>query len=312
MTDPREIDEKTRYLENLRAVYASLQQPPPRRGRDQDASTVVGPRSGAPDGATAEAHAPSLEGTHRKRNGALAAILTGGAFLLGKLKLLGILGGVLKLKTFATMILSVAAYATVWGWAFALGFVLLIFVHELGHAIVLRREGIPAGAPVFVPFLGAFITMRGRPRDAAVEAKVAIGGPITGSLAAWAVLAAGLALNQPLLLALGHTGILINLFNLIPVPPLDGGRVAGAFTRTFWIVGYAVGVVALFVTRSPILFLILIVGLFTLWQRLRHPIPGYDSIPRSQRLAVSVTYAALLLALVITLPLGHQTFPPIE
>lgn len=310
MTDPRETDEKSRYLENLRAVYASLQQPTPRRRADGDAKpeaerdvsghAAVGP----PGSATA--------GSRRKRTGLIAAILTGAAFLLGKLKLLGILGGVLKLKTLATMLVSVAAYATAWGWAFALGFVLLIFVHELGHAIVLRREGIPAGAPVFVPFLGAFITMRGRPRDAAVEARVAIGGPITGSLAAWAVLAAGLAFGEPLLLALGHTGILINLFNLIPVPPLDGGRVAGAFTRSFWFVGYAVGVIALVVTRSPILLLVLVLGLFTLWQRMRHPIPGYDAIPRSHRLAVSVTYAALLLALVVTLPLGHQTFPPID
>jgi len=306
MTDPRETEERTRYLENLRAVYASLQHPAAGRSSPSDAP---GADHGAPG---RSAGSPSTTGSQRKRTGLLAAILTGAAFLLGKFKLLGILGGVLKLKTLATMLLSVAAYATAWGWAFALGFVLLIFVHELGHAIVLRREGIPAGAPVFVPFLGAFITMRGRPRDAAVEARVAIGGPITGSLAAWAVLAAGLVFDQPLLLALGHTGILINLFNLIPVPPLDGGRVAGAFTRGFWFVGYAVGIVALVVTRSPILLLVLVLGLFTLWQRMRHPIPGYDAIPPSQRLAVSLTYAGLLLALVLTLPLGHQTFPPID
>src|SRR5262249_58531440 len=128
-----------------------------------------------------------------------------------------------------------------WGWAFAVGFVLLIFVHEMGHAVALRREGIPAGAPVFIPFVGAFVAMQGRPRDAAVEARVAMAGPLTGSLAAWLTLGAGLAWPQPLLVALGHTAVLLNLFNLVPVPPLDGGRLAGAFPRADWLPRYSGG-----------------------------------------------------------------------
>ena len=215
----------------------------------------------------------------------------------------------LKLKTFATMLLSIAFYATEWGWPFAVGFVLLIFVHEMGHAVVLKHEGIPAGAPVFIPFLGAFIAMKGLPRNAYVEAKVAIGGPISGSVAAWAVLAYGLAMEQRLYVTLGHAGILLNLFNLIPVSPLDGGRIAGAFTRTFWIVGYALGLVALAATRSPILLIVLFVGLFTLWQRWRHPVPGYHDIPRAKRLMVALGYALLIVALALTLPLGMEAHP---
>jgi Zn-dependent protease len=287
MSKPLSEDESRRRIENLRAV-------------------LEGPRP-APSGATAGAGGPRP--THRARNSALGVLAAALVFLASKLKFVGLLAGVLKLKTLGTILLTIGLYATEWGWAFAAGFVLLIFVHELGHMIVLRREGIPAGAPVFIPFLGAFIAMRGRPRDAYVEAKVAIGGPIAGSVAAWAVLVAGLALGHPLLVTLGHAGILLNLFNLIPVSPLDGGRIAGAFSRAFWIGGYGLGVGAVLLTRSPLLLLVMLVGLFTLWQRWRRPVPGYDAIPRARRLAVGLGYAALVVALVLTLPLGMSLYP---
>lgn len=197
MTAPGDAERRAAELENLRAVYRSLRQPQP----------------------AGEARAG------RGRSVAAGAAGAGLLFVLGKAKLLGLLAGVLKFKTLATMLLSIGVYAVEWGWAFALGFVLLIFVHEMGHAVALRAEGIPAGAPVFIPFVGAFVAMQDRPRDAAVEARVAMAGPVVGSLAAWAVLSAGLALEQRLLIALGHTAVLLNLFNLVPVPPLDGGRI---------------------------------------------------------------------------------------
>lgn len=295
MSDPTaEAEAARKRIENLRAVFAGPEAAPPRSG---EAAKREATKSGAE-----HPH-------HRTRNTVLGGAGAGLVFLLSKLKFLGLIAGALKLKTLATMLLSVGLYATEWGFPFALGFVLLIFVHEFGHWIALHREGIPAGAPVFIPFLGAFIAMRGQPRDAYVEAKVAIGGPILGSLGAWAVLAAGLLTDRPLLVTLGHSGILLNLFNLIPVSPLDGGRIAGAFTRTFWIVGYALGVVALVVTRSPILLLVLLVGLFTLWQRWRHPVPGYHEIPRAQRLMIGAAYAGLVIALAMTLPIGLETHP---
>src|SRR3989449_530380 len=238
---------RAREVENLRAVYQSLQQPQaPVEARSGQAKKVAAGAAGA-----------------------------GLLFVLGKAKFLGLLAGVLKFKTLATMLLSIGAYAIEWGWLFAIGFVLLIFVHEMGHAVAMRIEGIPAGPPVFIPFVGAFVAMQGQPRDAAVEARVAMAGPVVGSLAAWAVLGAGLELEQRLLVALGHTGILLNLFNLVPVPPLDGGRIAGAFTRTYWLIGYAVGIAALLVTGSPILLLVLVIGLFMLVRRWRDPMPGY-------------------------------------
>ncbi len=289
---PEELER--RRIENLRAVLAG----PPSANA---APTRAKPGAGQP-GENAPEH-------HRTRNSILGMLGAAALFVLSKLKFIGLLAGALKLKTLATMLLSVGLYATEWGWAFAAGFVLLIFVHEMGHVAVLRHEGIPASAPVFIPFIGAFVAMRGMPRDAYVEAKVAIGGPVAGSIAAWATLAAGMWLEHPLLVTLGHAGILLNLFNLIPVSPLDGGRIAGAFTRTFWIVGYGLGLVALVLTRSPILLLVMAVGLFTLWQRWRNPVPGYHDIPRAKRLAVGLGFAVLVIALVLTLPIGLVPHP---
>jgi Zn-dependent protease len=271
-----DAERRAREIDNLRAVYQSLQP----GGTPTDARSRVG------------------------RNVAATSAIGGGLlFLLSKAKFVGLVAGVLKWKTLATMLLSIGAYALEWGWAFAAGFVLLIFVHEMGHALALRREGIPAGAPFFIPFVGAFVAMHGRPRDAAVEARVAIAGPLIGSLAAWLTLGAGLAWPQPLLVALGHTAVLLNLFNLVPVPPLDGGRIAGAFTRTYWVLGYAVGVVALVLTRSPLLLIVMIVGLVTLMRRWRDPVPGYDALSARQRATIALAYTALVAALLVTLPL---------
>ena len=276
MTDSSETERRSAEIENLRAVYQDLQRPGAR---------------------------PTTRPSHGGRTAAGFAG-AGLLFLLGKAKLLGFLTGALKFKTLATMLLSIGAYAIEWGWLFAAGFVLLIFVHEMGHVVAMRIEGIPAGAPMFIPFVGAFVAMHGRPRDAAVEARVAMAGPLAGSLAAWAVLGAGLALEQRLLLALGHTAILINLFNLVPVPPLDGGRIAGAFTRAYWVAGYAIGVIALLLTRSPLLLIVLVVGLWTLVQRWRNPVPGYDALPSRQRALIASAYAGLVAGLVATLSVG--------
>jgi len=255
----------------------------------------------APAAPTADPPGPGAAARRRTWWGSLGVFL---ALVLGKLKFLGVITGVLKLKTFATVLLSIAAYATQWGWAFAAGFVLLILVHEAGHAIVMHREGIPASAPVFIPFVGAFIAMRGRPRNAYVEAKVGFGGPLLGSLASWATLALGLGLERPLLVGLGHAGVLLNLFNLVPVSPLDGGRIAGVFSRPFWVLGYAIGIAVVVFTGSGILALVLLVGLVTLYQRLRHPVPGYHDVPPASRRVMGLAYLVLVVGLALTLPMG--------
>jgi Zn-dependent protease len=279
MTDADDLERRrAREIENLRAVYQSLQQPPTR-----PAST-----------------------SHVRRNTVVGAIVAALLFIAGKVKILAFLASVFKFKTLATMFVTIGVYAFEWGLPFAVGFVLLIFVHELGHALAMWNEKIPAGAVVFIPFVGAFIAMRDQPRNAHVEARVAIAGPLVGSLGAWAVLGAGVMLEHRFLVALGHTAVLINLFNLVPVPPLDGGRIAGVFTKTYWVIGYAVGVLALLVTQSPLLLIVMLVGLWMLIQRWRNPLAGYDAVSRGQRLGMALGYAALVTALLASLPVGQE------
>ena len=199
----------------------------------------------------------------------LLFVLKFGKFLLPLLKL-----G--KFTTLISMLASVGVYAMAFGWPFAAGFVALIFVHECGHALALRREGIPSGLPVFIPFLGAFIAMKGLPRNAYIEAKVGIAGPLLGSLGALSVLLMGLFSenHQGLFLALAQTGFLINLFNMIPVSPMDGGRVAGGISRWLLIVGLLLGVWIFWQLGSPLLLLMLILGGLQTWRSFKRPRPG--------------------------------------
>ena len=242
--------------------------------------------------------APAREGqvtTRLRRWGAPGVLL---AVLLGKLKWLLVVAKFLKLSTLLSMLLMVWVYATMWGVPFAVGFVLLIFVHELGHALVMRQQGIPAGAPVFIPFVGAVIAMRGLPRDAYVEAVVAIGGPLLGSLGAAVCLAAAVTTGERFWYALASTGFLINLFNLIPLYPLDGGRIIGAISRWLWLVGAAVGVTVFLITQSPLMLLVLLFGLLNVGQLRRGPAADYYRIPAARRIAIGTAYLGLVVALV--------------
>jgi Zn-dependent protease len=145
----------------------------------------------------------------------LAPILAVGAVLLklaGSLKFLGVF-------------LALGGYALIWGWKFAVGFVLLILVHELGHYVEARRQGLKPQLPVFIPFLGAYVALRNQPFDPWGNALVSAAGPFAGGLAALACLVYGHAVDSRLLQALAYSGFLLNLFNLIPIAFLDGGHI---------------------------------------------------------------------------------------
>ena len=159
--------------------------------------------------------------TFREWLGRLAAPIIVAAGLLLKF-------GVFSLKFFGIFI-SVAAYALIWGWRFAIGFVLLILVHELGHYLEARRQGLHPALPVFIPFLGAYVAIKDAPFDPWRNGLVSIAGPIAGGLASLATLAAGEQLDSRLLLALAYSGFFLNLFNLIPIGFLDGGFILRSF-----------------------------------------------------------------------------------
>jgi Zn-dependent protease len=213
----------------------------------------------ARDAPTVEARA---EPTKSRGLGALGALLL---LVLAKGKsLLVLLKAVPLGKFFLTsfsMIAMIAFEAQRSGVWFGVGFVLLILVHELGHGYAMKRCGIDSGWPIFIPFFGAMIAMKGLPQDRSHEAEIAYGGPLAGTAAALAVAAVGLVTESRLLIALAYTGFFLNLFNLTPISPLDGGRVAQAFSRKAWIAGAVLLVLFFFATRAPQLLLIAVLAL---------------------------------------------------
>jgi Zn-dependent protease len=216
----------------------------------------------------------------------------------------------LKLKvvtTAASMLVSIAAYAWIWGLPFAVGFVLLIFVHELGHVLELRRQGVPASAPLFIPFLGAVVGMKQLPDDAWKEARVALAGPILGSLGAAAVWVAAEETGSDMLMALAFVGFFLNLFNLIPIVPLDGGRAVGALHPAIWLLGLLMMVGLVIVSPNPILVIIVIVGGLELWRRWRErgEAAEYYRLQAWQRAAVAVVYLGLVVVLAVAVSTTH-------
>lgn len=219
-------------------------------------------------------------------------------------------GLLLKLKvvtTGASMLVSIAAYAWIWGLPFAIGFVVLIFVHELGHVLELRRQGVPASAPLFIPFLGAMIGMKELPDDAWKEARVALAGPVLGSVGAAACWIAGEATGSELLLALAFTGFFLNLFNLIPIVPLDGGRAAGALHPALWLLGLLMMVGLVVVRPNPLLVVIVVLGALDLWSRWRQrgEMADYYRLSVAQRVSVAVVYLGLVAALGVAMSVTH-------
>jgi Zn-dependent protease len=237
----------------------------------------------------------------RKR---LARYLAPLVLLLAKAKsLLLLLPNLKLLASFGSMAVSIAAYSLLFGLPFAVGFVALLLLHELGHVFQLRREGIKASAPIFIPFLGAVIASKSLGKDAAAEARVGLAGPILGTLATLVPLALWLATGADFWRALAYVGFILNLFNLLPVVPLDGGRAAAALSPAVWVAGLAGLLVLAFIYPSPILFLVLIFGAMESWRRWRmRGTPegkAYYAIAGRTRALVALVYVGLAAALAV-------------
>jgi Zn-dependent protease len=179
----------------------------------------------------------------------------------------------------------------------------------MGHVVQLRREGIAASAPMFIPFLGAFVAMKQMPKDALAEARVGLAGPVLGTLGGLAALGLYALTGENLFLGLAYFDFIINLFNLAPLLPLDGGRAVGAMSPVFQLLGLGFMVALCFV--APIMAIIALIGLPELWRRwkTRNTPEGraYYDLPLGQRVAVGVVYVGLILALGL---LTGATFVP--
>lgn len=259
------------------------------------------PASSAPAPPTEPPAARSRNGTRGRIGAGLAAI----AAFLAKFKGLLLLLPKLKLFTSAgTMLVSLAAYSFVFGWPFAAGFVALLFVHEMGHVIALRREGIKASPPMFIPFLGAVISARSLGDDALAEARVGLAGPILGSLGAVVCLVLWQTTHHTIYEALAFTGFFLNLFNLLPVVPLDGGRAMAAMAPWMWFAGFAALIPLAIIFPNPIILIILLFAgyeTYRRWQLRRSPDPAqqaYYKVSGANRLLVAAVYLSLIALLV--------------
>lgn len=214
----------------------------------------------------------------------------------------------LLLKTGGTMLLSIGVYAISWGWLFAVGFVLLLLVHECGHLLAARRVGLKVGVPVFIPFMGAIIALKEAPPNAWIEAQVGIGGPLLGTVGAAACEGVFLATGNPLFRALAYTGFFLNLFNLAPVGFLDGGRIVTALSPWLWLVGVVILVAMLLTHPNFILVLILVTSvprLFFLFRRKSDAEVRYFEVTPAQRAGMALLYFGLVAFLVAGMKLVH-------
>jgi Zn-dependent protease len=262
---------------------------------------------------------PSPEGGSGKNVKKAAGPLAALAAILAKFKV--ILLPLLKffpllLKTGGTMILSMWIYALRWGWQFAVGFVLLIFVHECGHLIVARRLGLKVGAPMFIPFVGALIALKEMPRNAWIEAQVGIGGPLLGTVGAALCYFIYAATGHRLFAGLAYSGFFLNLFNLAPIGFLDGGRIVTALSPWLWLVGAVVMLLLMFVNFNFLLLIIFVMSLprlFSLFRKKSDAEARYFEVTPQQRLIMGGLYFGLIAFLVAgMLQARLQTEPAVE
>jgi Zn-dependent protease len=265
------------------------------------AAPLETPRDRAPE--------PEPPAKPRSRSGIRGRLSAVGAALVALLaKFKAVLFLLPKLKLFAstgTILVSLAAYALLWGWSFAAGFIALLFVHEMGHVIALRREGLKASAPMFIPFMGAVIAARSLGRNALAEARVGLAGPILGSIGAAACVLVWHATGSDLWRALAFTGFFLNLFNLLPVVPLDGGRAMAAMAPWMWFAGLLAMVPLAILFPNPIILLILVfagIETYKRWKLRRSGSAEQESYYRVRpldRALVAGVYLSLIALLVV-------------
>jgi Zn-dependent protease len=204
----------------------------------------------------------------------------------------------------ASMALSIAAYATKAPLPLVIGFALIILVHEIGHAVVIRAKGLRAGVMVFIPFIGGAVTLKDQPRSAYDDAQIGLAGPIAGTFASLFVLQIFKWTDVPLYLAIAAAGFAVNLLNLLPIGMLDGGRISAAVTKWMWVLGGGALIYKVVKQPNPLMLLILALVAFQVYasiMREKDDKSFYD-VTLAQRTGIAVVYFFLVVFL------GHQTW----
>jgi Zn-dependent protease len=219
--------------------------------------------------------------------------------------------------TGGTMLLSLVVYAFVFGWKYAAGFVVLLFVHEMGHYLAARQRGLAVGAPTFIPFIGAWVEMKQLPHDAETEAWVGLGGPLLGSVGALACYFLARETGLAWLLAVAYAGFFLNLFNLIPLSPFDGGRITAVLSPRIWLLGVPI-LVALFLWRpSPMLVLMALLAAPQLWKAWTYNPQGaeaqrYYAVPAGKKWEYGLMYLGLAAFLAVMTHDLHQMLQALQ
>jgi len=247
--------------------------------------------------------APSGSGRRNGFAGGLVAALAA-AWAYGKYALL-VFAKVPLLATLGSALISLGAYWLYGGPWLAVGIVVMIFVHEMGHVVEIRRQGMRATAPIFIPFMGAAIFQRSHPTSAINQALIGIAGPIAGTLGAVVALVLYTSTQWTGFLLWAHFGFLINLFNLIPFGMLDGGWILAPVSKWIQVAGLAI-LVALFATQlvSPIVLIVFAIGIPMVIQRFRNK--ALDAQLTSGSAAARYGLGAAWLVLVLFL--GYSLF----
>jgi Zn-dependent protease len=262
---------------------------------------------------------PGSEHSAQNTAKGIGAAAVGAAVLLAKFKgllllLLNFKWIFILLKVFTyggSFFLSLVLYAMFWGWKFALIFVLMILAHEMGHYVTIRNYGLPARLPMFVPFIGAY-TMGGVPESLEHDAYIALAGPLTGLGVCAVCFAYGLQTHEPFWYMAANVGAFINLFNMIPAMPFDGGRIAGALSPALWVFGLAAFIAFSIALHVPFFFIILF-GLLALpsaiagWRG--YVDPRYATMSRAGRVRVALWYLFTLFALFYLMTISHVEVP---
>jgi len=209
--------------------------------------------------------------------------------------------------TAGTMLLSVALYAWSFGWVYAAGFVGLLLVHELGHFIVARQKGYDVGAPVFIPFVGAWISLKTQDMSPQNEAHIALAGPVLGSVGAFLCYLYAMHDGGRIWFAIAYAGFVLNLFNLIPARPLDGGRIVRAVSEKIWFLGIPLLGLVFYFQQSPLILMILVLALPDAWRAItgRHE-PGAQRLPMASRIGYAIAYLGLAATLASVAFALHQ------
>jgi Zn-dependent protease len=199
---------------------------------------------------------------------------------------------------------TIAAYMTRYPFAVVFGFVGITLVHEIGHAVVIRAKGLRAGFMVFIPFIGGAVTLKDQPRTVFDDALIGLAGPFFGTMASLLILQGYKWTNDPLYLLIACLGFVLNLFNLLPIGMLDGGRISAAITKWMWLIGGGVVVWKVIDQPNPLIIVIAVLAAFQVYASIVREKTDKDfyTIAPFQRAAIAVLYFALVVFL------GHQTW----